>query len=89
MNNAIYANPGRNLCLTQWLEFTPGTAHTNSSTRLNLMHLSAVIMSTKKHGNLKKDDILYCKKEALDIDKHAVGIYKEDKLVEHRFMTGD
>ena len=35
----------------------------------------------------QKDDILYCKKdyrsEALDIDKDAVGIYKEDRLVGH------
>ena len=40
-----------------------------------------------------KDDILYFKKdycsEGLDIDKHAVGIYKEDRLVGHGFMTGD
>ena len=36
----------------------------------------------------RKDDILYCKKEALDIDKHAVGIYKEERLVVgHGFMT--
>ena len=37
----------------------------------------------------KKDDILYCKKEALDIDKNTVGIYKEDRLVGHGLMTGD
>ena len=37
----------------------------------------------------QKDDITYCKKEALDIYKHAVGIYKEDSLVRHGFMTGD
>ena len=34
----------------------------------------------------QKDDILYCKKdyrsEALDIDKHAVGVYKEERLVD-------
>ena len=35
----------------------------------------------------QKDDILYCKRayrsEALGIDKHTVGIYKENKLVGH------
>ena len=35
----------------------------------------------------QKDDILYYKKdywsEVLDIDKHVVGIFKEDRLVEH------
>ena len=35
----------------------------------------------------QKDDIPHCKKdcrsETLDIDKHAVGIYKEDRLVGH------
>ena len=39
----------------------------------------------KKIWTPQKADILYCKKgylsEALDIDKHAVGIYKEDRLV--------
>ena len=34
-----------------------------------------------------KDDIIYCEKdyhsEALDVDKHAVGVYKEDRLVGH------
>ena len=54
MNNTIYADPGQNLCLTRWLEFTLAAFHTNSSTRLNLMHLSEVIMSTKKYGQLKK-----------------------------------
>ena len=38
----------------------------------------------KKIWTPQKDDILYCKKdyrsESLDIDKHAVGIYKEDRL---------
>ena len=53
MNNAIFADPDQNLCLTQWLEFTLAAFHTNSSTRLNLMHLSEVIMSTKKYGQLK------------------------------------
>ena len=44
----------------------------------------------KEAWTLQKDDVLYCKKETLDIDKHAVGIYKEDRLVvAHRFMTGD
>ena len=47
INNEIYADPGQNLCLTRWLEFTLAAFHTNSSTRLNLMHLSEVIMSTK------------------------------------------
>ena len=41
----------------------------------------------------QKDDILYCKKdyrsEGVDINKHTVGIYKEDRLVGHGFMTGD
>ena len=42
-------------------------------------------MSIKKYGHLKKmifyiDD--YCS-EALDIDKHGAGIYKEDRLVGH------
>ena len=93
MNNAIYADPGQNLHLTRWLEFTIAAFHTNSSTRLNLMHLSEVIISTKKYGHLKKDDILYCKKdyrsEGVDRNKHTVGIYKEDRLVGHGFMTGD
>ena len=35
----------------------------------------------------QKDDILYCKKDyhsdALNIDKHVVGIYKGDSLVRH------
>ena len=43
--------------------------------------------------DVSKDDILYFKKdycsEGLDIDKHAVGIYKEDRLVGYEFMTGD
>ena len=54
MNNAIYSNPGQNLCLTLWLQFTLETFNTNSSTRLNSMNLSGVIMSTKKDGHLKK-----------------------------------
>ena len=54
INNAIYVDPGQNLCLTRWPEFTLADFHTNSSTRLNLMHLLKVIMSTKKYGNLKK-----------------------------------
>ena len=41
----------------------------------------------------QKDDILYCKKdyrlEVLGLYKHAVGIYKEDRIAGHRFMTGD
>ena len=41
----------------------------------------------------QKDDILYCKKnyhsERLDIDKYIAGIYKQDRLVGHGFMTGD
>ena len=53
-NNAIYVDPGQNLCLTQCLEFTLAAFHTNLSTRLNLMHLSEAIMSTKKYGHLKK-----------------------------------
>ena len=54
MNNAIYADPGQNLCLTRCLEFTLAAFHKNSSTRLNMMHLSGVIMSTEKYGHLKK-----------------------------------
>ena len=54
MNYAIYADPGQNLCLAWWLDFTLAAFHTNSSRRLNLMHLSEVIMSTKKYGHLKK-----------------------------------
>ena len=54
MNISIYADPGQNLCLTRWLEFTLAAFHTNSSTRLNLMHLSEVIMSTKKSEHLRK-----------------------------------
>ena len=53
------------------------------------MNLSEILMSTKKHRHLKKDDVLYCKKEVLDIDKHLVGIYEEDRLVGNAFMTGD
>ena len=89
MNNAIYADPGQNLRLTRWLEFTLAAFHSNSYKRLNLMHLSAVIRCTKKQKTPQKDDIPYCKKEALDINKHAMGIYKEDRLVGHRFMTED
>ena len=37
----------------------------------------------------QKDDILYCKKEALDMDKHTLRIYKEDRLVGYGFMAGD
>ena len=37
----------------------------------------------------QKDGILYSNKKALDVDKHVVGIYKEDRLVGHGFMTGD
>ena len=54
MNNAIYADPGQNLSLTQWLEFTLAAFHINSSTRLNLMYLSEVIMPAKKYGHLKR-----------------------------------
>ena len=54
MYNTIYADPCQNLCLMRWLEFTIEAFHTNSSTRLTLMHLSEVIMSTKKYGHLKK-----------------------------------
>ena len=86
VNNAIYADPGQNLCLMLWLEFTLVVFHTNLSTRLNLMHISDVIMSTKKYGHLKKM-IFYITRdywsEVLDIDKHVVGIFKEDRLVEH------
>ena len=84
MNNAI--DPGQNLCLTRWLEFTLAAFYTNSSTRLNLMHLSEVYKET---WTPQKDDTLYYKKETLNIDKCAVGIYKEDRLVGHGFMTGD
>ena len=54
MNNAIYADPGQNLCLTRWLKFPLAAFNTNPSTRLNMMHMPEVIMSTKKHGRLKK-----------------------------------
>ena len=44
-------------------------------------HVSKEIWTTQK------DDILYCKKdylsEALDIDKHGIGTYKEERLVGH------
>ena len=86
MNNAIFADPDQNLCLTRWLEFALAAFDTNSSTRLNLMH--APIRGHHVHNEIwttQKDDILHCKKdyrsEALDIDKHVVGIYKEDRLV--------
>ena len=54
MNNRIYADPGQSLYLTRWLEFTLAAFHTNSSTRLNLMQLSEIIIFTKKYGHLKK-----------------------------------
>ena len=54
MTNAIYADPAQNLHQTQWLEFTLAAFHTNSATRLNLIHLSEAIMSTKKYGHLKR-----------------------------------
>ena len=54
MNNAIYADPGQNLCLTQQLEFALVAFHTNLFIRLNLMHLSEVIISAKKYRHLKK-----------------------------------
>ena len=54
MNNPIYPDPGQNLCLMQWLQFTLAAFQTNSSTKLNLMHKSEVIMSPKKYGQLKK-----------------------------------
>ena len=53
MNNAIHADPDQNLCLMRWPEFTLAAFHTNLSTRLNLMDLSKVIMSTKKYGHFK------------------------------------
>ena len=37
----------------------------------------------------QKDYILYCKKEAFDIDKHDLGIHKEDRLVGQGFITAD
>ena len=37
----------------------------------------------------QKIDILCCSKEALGIDKHVVGICREDRLAGHGFMTGD
>ena len=37
----------------------------------------------------RKDDILFWKNKVLNIDKHTVGIYKEDRLVRHGLMTGD
>ena len=44
-------------------------------------HVSKEIWTTQK------DDILYCKKdypsEAMDIDKHGIGTYKEERLVGH------
>ena len=90
MNNAIYANHGQNLCLTRWLEFTLAVFYTNSSTRLSLMHMDAPIRGhhvCKEIWTPQKDNILYCQKdyrsEALDIDKHVVGTYKEDRLVVH------
>ena len=54
MSNAIYEDPDQNLRLTRWLEFTLAAFHANLSTRLNLMHLSQVIMSTKKYGYLER-----------------------------------
>ena len=48
---------------------------------------------SKEIWTSQKDDILYCKEdyrsEALDIDRHTVIIYKEDRLVRHGFMTRD
>ena len=43
----------------------------------------------KETWTLQKDGILHCKKEVFDIDKHAVDINKEDRLVAHAFMRGD
>ena len=40
---------------------------------------------TPQKMTFKKDD----HSEAVDMDKHAMGIYKEDWLVGHRFMTRD
>ena len=71
MNNAIYADPGENLCLTRWLEFTLPAFYSNSFTRLNLMHLSEDIMPTKKYGNLKKV-ILYTARKIIG-DRYGVG----------------
>ena len=94
MNNAVYADPGQKLYLTRWLEFTFAAFHTNSYTRLNLMHLSEVTYHVyTETWTPRKDGVLYCKKdihsEGLDIDKHTVGIYKEDRLVGNGFVTGD
>ena len=38
----------------QWLEFTLAAFYTNLSTRLNLMHLPELIISTNDYGLLKK-----------------------------------
>ena len=37
----------------------------------------------------QKDDILHYIKEALNIDKYTVSIWKENRLVEYEFMTGN
>ena len=64
----------------------PYSFHTNSSTRLNLIHLKTSY-DYKEIRIPQKDDILCCKKdcpsEALAKDKHAVCIYKKDRLVGH------
>ena len=88
MNNAIYADTGQNLsnamarvypCSFSWklvyeIKFdAPIRSH----------HVC------KETWTLQKDGILHCKKEVFDIDKHAVDINKEDRLVGHAFMTGD
>ena len=85
MNNAIYADPAQNLCLTEWLEFTLAACH------YKLVYEIKCDAPIRSHHDYKeiwtpqKDDILYCKKnyrsESLHIDKRAVCIYKENRLV--------
>ena len=85
MSNAIYADSGQNLCLTQWLEFDPSSF---SYKLVQEIKFDAPIRGHRFYKEIwtpEKDDTLYCKKdyrsEALDIDKQAVGVYKEDRLV--------
>ena len=91
MNNAIYADPGQNLSLM-------ARVHPCSFSYKLVYEIKFNVPIRGHHGckeiwTPQKDDILYCKKdycsEALDVYKHTVGIYKDDRLVGHGFIIGD
>ena len=87
MNNSIYAHPGQKTVFNAIARLYACSFSYKLVYEIKFHALISDHHVYKEIWTPQKDYNLYCKKgyclEALDIDKHAVGIYKEDRLVGH------